>query len=465
MATKSARERHIQQKLAEYAAQEPANRETYRIQFPSLPPLPVIEIPLEMAVLNTQSFRIAARLADHPDRASVEADPDGEKSQQIVADLVREIHREAHNLKSSLETGGQRQPGVITRSGKLINANTRWVLLRDLWNEGVTTAGRLRVAVLPATFSAADELQLESVLQQQREHKDEYTFVSELLMLRGLVQDAGLSPAQIAAQQERKDGESEVRKLLEVLDLMDVARRLLDPANPIPLSTFDSETSRKENWLGILNKYRALRKSANPADADELLRAFLVTDYLKLGAVHKGVRAIHKDWLREDFVRELKIRDDAVSKSLVAHIEVTSRQSAPEVGLPTGADLLGDVPTTPDAPISNAVLGLVQAAATREVGDLDLAEGQAVDATEVLTVLGAVAQQAIANSNRGDPAERPGKLLEAALKDLRGAQDALADVVADDGFAAFKPGVDHSLTTIGRVVDAIRDLLEDADSE
>src|SRR5262245_61250887 len=78
---------------------------------------------------------------------------------------------------------------ALSRVGKLINANTRCVLLRELFEYGQVANDRLRVAVLPATFTAAEELQLESVLQQL-EHKDEYNLVSELIMLRKISEEA-----------------------------------------------------------------------------------------------------------------------------------------------------------------------------------------------------------------------------------------------------------------------------------
>jgi hypothetical protein len=101
----------------------------------------VIEVPLDFSVLNSESSRIAPLLADHPEADIVASDPDGEDSQRVVTSLVLASHRKLEGLRESL-VRSQNQPGVITRSGKLINANTRCVVLRELANEGkVPSAG------------------------------------------------------------------------------------------------------------------------------------------------------------------------------------------------------------------------------------------------------------------------------------------------------------------------------------
>lgn len=465
MTTQAAREHFIQQALSDFNSEDPAARETLKVAFHGGMILPVIEVPIDLPVLNAKSFRIAPQLADHPDADGVEADPDSDSSQAIVAQLVREAHRKIEDLKGSL-IAGQHQPGVITRTGKLINANTRCVLLRELWAEGKVTSDRIRVAVLPATFSASDELQLESVLQQQREHKDEYNFISELLMLRTLHEKAGLSHAAIAAQQERGvDGVRKVKTLLSILDLMETARRLLDPANPVPISRFVTEKSQEENWTGILRKYNQLRKNVSQAAADELLRGFLVSNYLNLGAVHKGGRAIDENWVSEDLVKALKANDDEIAQTLVTHVEQLAAEPTEEKPAPDGVDLLGDPDETPASPVGNAVLSIVTQAATQRTGDLKLVDGTSVDAADALAVLTQSAEEAIANVNRGNPAERPGKLLETALKNLQQARDVLTDVAGGEDFAELRDDTYLVADQAQIVLTEVLGLLQDTDSD
>lgn len=462
MTTEAVRKQVIQQALADRDSQPAESRETHRIAFQGgTLLLPVIEVPLDLPVLNEQSFRIAPQLADHPDLDQIMADPGGEQSQEVIAHLVRSVHRNTEELAADLVAKGQRDPGVITRSGKLINANTRCVLMRELFQAGEITTNRLRVAVLPTGFGPSDELQLESVLQQQRDWKDEYNFVSELMMLRKLVEGARLTPAAIALQQARGPrGEQKVKSLLEILELMETGRRLLDPLHPIPISSFVTDKSQEENWTGILRKYKQLQGGPTPEAADDLLRGFMVANYLNLGAVHKGGRSIDEHWVSGEFVNALRGHDSDAARALVQHIEQRATEPAPASDVPDGADLLGDIPTTAPSPMGNAVLDLVTMAADDSRTVLSLADGTDLDVADARAVLADSAERAIANSNRGNPAERPGKSMDNALRHLGNARDSLIDVVGTAEFEQVRSDVELAVEEAQIILDELSELLE-----
>src|SRR4051812_47850201 len=222
--TEAGREQMIQQKLAEYHADHNRIRPTLDVPLgPGGRTLEVIELPLDVPILNPDSFRIAPLLPDHPQAHLVRDDPQSPAAQQFVASLVRQAHRHVDDLKESLKDG-QDQPGVITRKGKLINANSRCVLLRELFDEGEITTNVIRVAVLPGVDNA-QELELEGVLQKQREHKDEYNLVSELMMIMKLHEQAHMTDAAISKQLRYRSA-SRVTDLRRILDLMERARHL-----------------------------------------------------------------------------------------------------------------------------------------------------------------------------------------------------------------------------------------------
>ena len=166
----------------------------------------------------------------------------------MVTDLVRSEHRHAGDLKDSLKDG-QDQPGVITREGVLINANTRCVLLRELAAEGGLQSQGIRVAVLPADVLEPELLDLEAVLQKQKEHKDEYNLVSELMMLRTLHTEAQMTERQIARRQ-RLASAKEVTLRFRILDLMERAWHRVEP--PLPIGAFARETDKLQNWKELL---------------------------------------------------------------------------------------------------------------------------------------------------------------------------------------------------------------------
>jgi hypothetical protein len=155
--TELTREQRITQALTQYQEQS-GPKDTLRV--PLLQGgmlLEVLELPLEVPVLNAESFRIAPALSEHPQADLVSTDPYSPAAQRVVADLVRKSHRSADDLKESL-VDGQDEPGVITRSGKLVNGNSRCVLLRELRAEGRVATSTIRVAVLPAGTTESQEL-------------------------------------------------------------------------------------------------------------------------------------------------------------------------------------------------------------------------------------------------------------------------------------------------------------------
>lgn len=459
MSTQASRELYIEKALAAY--RDAAVRETYRVPFRDGMVMEVVEVPLDFPVLNTESSRIAPLLADHPAADIVASDPDGEEAQRVVTGLVLASHRKLEGLRESL-VHSQNQPGVITRSGKLINANTRCVVLRELAREGkVPSDRRLRVAVLPADFTPPEETQLENVLQKQVEHKDEYNFVGELMLLRKL-SESGLSDAAIARQQDLgKRGPTLVRDLREILDLMEHARRLIDP--PIKFEEFVKKEDQRENWIGILREVRKLRKEGNPAAADDRLRGFLIANFVDLGSVHKGGRLIDENWVADDLVAALKQSDDSVAQALVEHIETKAADTVSPVEVPDGAELFGDVPTEPESPVTSATLDIVAAAAGAGAGEIPLVDGREISGADVLLAVKAAAKKTFDDAARkeeaGNRLERPGNLLSRALTYVRDARDALEDVVGESDFVPFREQVENLSEDLEIALDRVSELL------
>lgn len=82
--TEANREQHIAQALGQYN-QQAGPRDTMRVPLHGRILLEVIELPLDLPVLNTESFRIAPALAEHPQANLVRADPYSAAAQRIVA--------------------------------------------------------------------------------------------------------------------------------------------------------------------------------------------------------------------------------------------------------------------------------------------------------------------------------------------------------------------------------------------
>lgn len=461
--TESSREQHIIQALAQYSGQR-GTKDTLRVPLRGGMLLEVIEIPLDLPVLNTNSFRIAPALAEHSQVELVKSDPNSVEAQQIVSDLVRNAHRFVEALKESL-IDGQDQPGVISRKGKLINSNTRCVLLRELRAEGRITTSTLRAAVLPSDVTEAEELELESILQTQEDHKDDYNLVSELMMLKRLHEGAGLSDAAIAKRLRTKP--RRVAELREVLDLMERARRLTDPV--MRLTEFITERDKTQNWLELLGKVKEIDgKDGRPA-GDLTIQRWLTAYVLGFSSVHK-LRHAAGAWIETEVLPDLANGDDVAGAIADAAAMPGETPDSKEAEQPPGLDILGDEPLpSPDADavaVRN-LLNLAVSAAQAGDTDIELANGAVVPAADVKdTLIGSITRGLEARKRRslaGSKLQRPLYGLTQAQMGLRVALEAIDEVGGHREFQPLRDEVLLLVDEVGDLLDKVADALQDDD--
>lgn len=430
-------------------------------------PLPVITVPLDLPVLNTRSFRIAPLLASLAEAEQVAADPFSASSQRIVSELVVTSHRHADDLKESLKHDGQDTPGVITREGVLINANTRCVLMRELLREGDLRSDGLRVAVLPPGTTNAELYDLEAVLQKRKEHKDDYNLVSELLMLKVLNVEAGMTDKEIARRQNLRKPE-DVRLRLRVLDLMERARRLADPA--LPIKTFARERDKLQNWKELLLRVDELEARSGAVAGDDHIKEWLVPYLLGLDSVHV-LRGATEGWLERHGVDALS-DGGAVSINLARSSAATTEDDADDSPEPEGLGLLdlGEPGTTPE-PLSRAAGNLfdvtVAALSTSAEDEVELPDGTSAPAGEVRDALTAGLKRGLAVSRArlraGGRLEAPERFLKSARDQLEAAVKALEEVVDDELFASRADGCRTSLEDLSQLLDEATEILNDRD--
>lgn len=463
--TDASRQQHILQALRQHNEQQGGTRDTLRVPLRGYRVLEVVEVPLNLPALNADSFRIAPLLEDHPRAHEVRRDPYSPEAQEIVAGLVRKAHRHADELKESL-IDGQDQPGVITRNGKLINANTRCVLLRELGREGKIPSTTIRVAVLPADVTGAEELELESVLQKQKEHKDEYNLVSELMMIKKLHEGAQMSDAAIARRLRISGGTRRVADLRAVLDLMERARYLT--TTPLPLAEFIGAQDQRQNWLELLGRVNGVDADQGRQAGDDHIRRWLLAFHLGQDSVHRLRNAVGP-WVEKDVLGDLA-EGDGVAASVATAVNTppaasaTSQSDAP---LLDGLHLLGEEPAPDPHADSVAVQRLLDLAVdTKRAGDGDvtLPDGEKVPAPDVRETLNrsvvrgldAVRRRAAA----GTRLNRPGNGLTQARNGLRDALDALDEVVDDPEFGVHRDNVVGLVDEVTTLVERVSAVLE-----
>lgn len=464
--TEANREQHIAQGLAQYH-QSSGARDTLRVPLRGEATLlEVIEVPLDLPTLNPDSFRIAPALEEHPQAEIVRSDPYSSAAQRVVAELVRGAHRQIDELKASL-IEGQDQPGLITRKGKLVNGNTRCVLLRELVAEGQISRSTMRVAVLPADVVESQELELESVLQKQVEHKDSYNLVSELMMLRKLHEGAGLTDAAIARRLRMRNAQR-VTDLRAVLDLMERARRLVDPM--LPLTAFIQEKDQAQNWMELLVKTReADQRDGRPA-GDFVIAQWLLAYVLGFNSVHK-LRHAYGDWVETDVMDDLAETDD-IGASIATTVAASPGSAAPRHNAPQGLDLLGDEPNetiTSEVAAAKNLLKLAVQVSRTDAGQVELSNGEVVPAVDVKETLQASVSRGLAAAKRralaGSKLQRPAFGLNQARTGLREALDSLDEVGELEEFAPHREGVALLIDEITELLEKVAEAAEFEDSE
>ncbi|WP_328855700.1 transcriptional regulator [Microbispora hainanensis] len=147
--------------------------------------LRVISMPVDMLYFNPDTHRIRAQRTLNPERNRVlEEAPWSDAAQAYLHDLLRQqasdpnqTDPEYTSLMNELDDFGQREPGIISPDGILVDGNTRCAALRDL---GVKD---IRVGVLPADTSRRDINSVELALQLRKDKRRDYSYINRLIAI------------------------------------------------------------------------------------------------------------------------------------------------------------------------------------------------------------------------------------------------------------------------------------------
>jgi hypothetical protein len=114
----------------------------------------------------------------------LETNPFGELAQNYLHGLLMgdparpsDVDPRFTALKEDLQEHGQKDPGIITRSGVLINGNTRRAALKELGEPNI------RVGVLPPDAGLEDLDAIEFSLQLRKDYLRDYSFMNFLLAI------------------------------------------------------------------------------------------------------------------------------------------------------------------------------------------------------------------------------------------------------------------------------------------
>jgi hypothetical protein len=268
-------------------------------------PFPVVDLDLNNVVYNHRSHRIRAQLESHPESERVASDPQSEVSQEAIRGILEETEG-FQDLANNVAEQGQREHGVVTREGLLVDGNTRLAALRSLGGG----PRYIKVAVLPEDADEVAIDQLECALQVRRDFKQDYTYTNHLLfideLLRAEDQESVAKTLNLAASSDAKELERGVKAVREATGQLALIRQIQElSAGSVMLTFFDSQQAAlRELYI----EYQKQLDEGDIAAADRTKMARFL-GILCPSARYRDLREIDAGTAEEYLVASLKDED------------------------------------------------------------------------------------------------------------------------------------------------------------
>lgn len=432
--------------------------------------VPVVRVSLDAIVLNPRSHRIRAQIESHPLKELIETDPFTDEAQDAVAELLRETE-DFEDLKVNLKEEGQREPGVVTHAGVLVNANCRTVALRDLGEKFI------ELALLPKNANEQDIDIIESQLQVARDYRREYSYTNQLLLVMDMKEKYGYSTKDIArrlqyaASSNKKDvaaGSKTVEQMLRILNYVQDLRERSDGA--LPLTFFDTQ---KEALQQLDDAYEKARKH-NPTKAPDIRAAYELGIAAHIG--YQPLRQVDPEFM-EEYVREHLEEQETIGE----HIEqleaeaVSAEQDGGEAE-PEGLEILkesqAEAAETAPKPNGNGkalaeqLTNILLTSHGKETIELPGTKGESVEVSReafLSDVQEAMMQAAIerkADKGHANQLLQPISDLRSARRKLDSTRDGFVKVENNNQFDRIK--FDQELEALKRSLEALEDAASSA---
>lgn len=265
------------------AYQQAGEKRTETIEYRGqLKSFEVIRINASIPLLNNNNSRLRAQISTHPQREIVYSDPFSSAAQEILSELLAQTDKFG-DLRRELKELGQKNPGIITRDGMLVNGNTRLVATKLNGDEGFD------VAVLPQDATSDDFLDIEMSLQLRNLVHQDYTFTNRLLLVDNLIRRSANDAAVIKSMHWQRNGQTKLALHRRLLALVEEIRSSTE--TQLDYKFFDG----KEEMLKNLDMAYQAALQESPRSAEELKWARITA--MVLGLNKDEVRAIDTDFV------------------------------------------------------------------------------------------------------------------------------------------------------------------------
>ncbi|SFK00300.1 hypothetical protein SAMN05216275_11581 [Streptosporangium canum] len=269
----------------------------------------VIDMPVAMLYYNPETHRIRAQREHDADRdARLTTDPWAEESQEYLHDLLKanpanpeRDDPDFQGLQDDLKSYGQKDPGIITPTGILVNGNTRRAALKELGHPNI------RVGVLPGDWGWEDIGAVELELQLRKEHRREYSYINRLITIEEQISKGRTTIELAKAFRTTQKAIQQDRWVLAFLqDAIERSRVTLADGSSASMHLIDFEKDQEK--LKELHRAYTVAESKDRDLADQLRESRLLA--VAIGHSKTDVRVVeegfHEKYLEPRLSPDLK---------------------------------------------------------------------------------------------------------------------------------------------------------------
>ncbi|RLC76887.1 MAG: hypothetical protein DRJ03_18585 [Chloroflexi bacterium] len=217
------------QKLAEIRSQETPYMTGIRIRYRGEKRLfNAYKIPLEYLIYNKYNGRIGSLVKSYEKQRHIINAEDAEGTKLIERFLWESKPARNETTKNSLVRDGQKQWGIVTDDGIIIDGNRRAMLLNEIYrnrehwerkNHNVDEAQYFIAVILPEGAEPREVSRLETIYQMGEDEKLDYNPIEKYLKCQDLRDIHGFGPSDIADMMGEKEGQ--ITEWLEIMVLME----------------------------------------------------------------------------------------------------------------------------------------------------------------------------------------------------------------------------------------------------
>jgi len=232
-------------------------------------PFNVYKIPLEYLVYNKYNGRIGS-LVKSFEKQNHLLDATAPNDIEVIEKFLLEINPQRNEFTmNSLAEDGQRQHGIVTNEGVIIDGNRRAVLLntiyrnREIWRAkgiDVSASAYFIAVILPEDINQKEIVKLETEYQMGEDAKLEYNPIEKYLRSRDLQNLHGFQISEIARMMG--ESKSNIEKYLQIMEVME------DYLDYLGYQGIYTRLEKREGQFVDLNSYLKRYKNGNSSMAD-----------------------------------------------------------------------------------------------------------------------------------------------------------------------------------------------------